>query len=324
MGSLFGRIAGRITATCSKFRNDCRFSFKLAVYRICDELCGRIGLKRISKWGHKKLAQWILKYLAEVIEPAICNARQNPRAGEYSPNAPIWICWWTGEHTAPPLVKQCIASIRSQAGEHPVHIITKDNFGDYLEIPAFILDKVENKQMCIANFSDYLRFSLLAKYGGIWLDATIYCTQPLGDTYFRVPVFTCKSPEQPTDYISRYRWTAFCFGGYQGNALFQFMHEAFTLYWKVNQTSIDYLLVDYLIETAYSHIPEIRAWLDAVPYNNLSRDDLQAAMNAALPAEAWQEILQPDTQLYKLSWRETYQECTPDGKKTVYGYLLGL
>lgn len=322
MADLAARIGKRIRSTCTAFRSDCGFSPYYACLRVADELGGRIGLRKLSANAHEKKDRWILQYLKKDLAAVIEKYATAQDADKFRPDAPIWVCWWTGEETAPALVKQCIASIRSHAGEHPVHLITRENFGTYLDIPDYILDKVQSGQMCIANFSDYLRFSLLAQYGGLWLDATIFCAAPLPEDLFRAPLFTCKSPARDCAYISRYRWTSFCFGGHQGGLLFRFMRDAFDLYWQNNPQSIDYLLVDYLIETAYCEIPAVRALLDAVPYNNLHRDDLQAAMNAALPASEFQNVIHPDTVLYKLSWREQYQSITPDGQESIYSFFL--
>lgn len=100
------------------------------------------------------------------------------------------------------------------------------------------------------------------------------------------------------------------------------MHDAFELYWEKNDAAIDYLLVDYLIECAYSQIPAVKAQIDDVPYNNVHRDDLQAAMNAALPAGSWNEVIKKETTLYKLSWRERYSRETKDGQRSIFDHFL--
>lgn len=322
MSNLSPRIWNRIKRTFLTFRSDCCFSPCLGLFRILDELGGRIGLKKISAWARIRKDQWIVDYLKQDLAPILAKQRNDAGCGTPVLNSPIWVCWWTGEESAPPLVKQCLASIRSNAGTHPVHLITQSNYTQYLDIPANILELVRSGQVCFANFSDYLRFSLLSKYGGLWLDATIYCSAALPEEIFELPLFTCKSPEQICGYISRYRWTSFCFGGYRNGPLFEFMSEALAAFWLKNGRSIDYLLVDYLIEVAYSEIPVIRALLDSVPCNNPHRDDLQAAMNEALPGTAFDSIIQPDTVLYKLSWRETYAEMTADNQESIYRYFL--
>ena len=319
MSSLYARITKRIRMVGKDLQSDLNFSPRLAWLRMCANLCARAGLRSVAASAGQKKDAFIRRYLEEVLEPVLQQYADDNTTGTYEPNAPIWVCWWTGEETAPPLVRQCIRSIREHAGDHPVHFIDRDNYHTYLEIPEHILSKVEDKTMCIANFSDYLRFSLLAAYGGLWMDATLFCSSGIPEDYFRRPLFTCKGTNgDPGGYLSRYRWTSFCFGGRKGNVMFRYMQKAFDTYWSLCDVAIDYLLVDYLIDMGYRKLPAIRSMLDAVPENNLHRDDLQAAMNAALPASDFDRVIQPDTVLYKLSWRESYAEQTADGEDSIF------
>ena len=82
------------------------------------------------------------------------------------------------------------------------------------------------------------------------------------------------------------------------------------------------MLVDYLINIACLKLGCVSESIASIPENNLHRDDLQAAMNAALPAEAFESVLREDTTLYKLSWRETYSMETEDGRPSVYAHFL--
>ena len=82
--------------------------------------------------------------------------------------------------------------------------------------------------------------------------------------------------------------------------------------------------MDYLFETAYRHLPTVRKCMVEVVPNNLHRDDLQAAMNMALPASMWNDIIKDDTTLYKLSWRETYSLETENGEQSIFDYYLNM
>ncbi len=322
MAAFFKRLSKRMKMTTKGLASDLQFSPYYAWLRLCDELGGRLGFSKLSARSHAKKEQWIQNYLKTYLKPVLERMEADQSLGTPVDNAPVWVCWWTGEEAAPLLVKKCIESIRRQAGDHPVHMITRDNVGQYLTVPAHILEKFNKGQMCAANLTDYIRFSLLAKYGGLWLDATIFCSKPLPEALFTLPVFTCKGRTGDGTYISDYRWTTFCFGGHQGNVLFRYIQSAFGLYWKDHDTIIDYLMLDHLIELGHREIPAIRACLDAVPENNMHRDELQAAMNAARPASDLETILNPATTLYKLSWREQYQETTSDGELTIYGSFI--
>ncbi len=103
--------------------------------------------------------------------------------------APIWVCWLQGEENAPEVVKSCIRSIRENNKKHPINFISMNNISDYIEIPEIILEKWKKKQISPTHFSDYIRSALLAKFGGIWMDATLFCVQELPEEFFSMPFF---------------------------------------------------------------------------------------------------------------------------------------
>lgn len=322
MNRLLYRIKRRYEMTIHNWKNDCEFSKKLAWFRLIDDLGGRIGFHELSGWAHSKKDEWILNYLQDMLEPIIQKYKNCGDQGIPVENAPIWVCWWDGERNAPLLVRQCINSIRKNAGGHPVCMISKENYSYYLDVPDYILRKMENKKMGLAHFSDYLRVSLLERYGGLWLDATIFCSDKIPQEYFSRQFFTCKSEVKKGCYLSNFQWVTFCLGGWKHQVFFQFMKEAFELYWREENTAIDYLFFDSLIYIAKENVPSIQKALEVVPINNIHRDDLQAAMNKALPAQEFWNVIKEDTCLYKLSWRETYSKVTSDEKQSVYGYFV--
>ena len=322
MAKLWKRIKRRILMTITNFRNDCCFSLKLAAYRMIGDLCGRFGLRKIAKFFHQEKDEWIMAFLKRKLQNVLDSYKADEDFGEAQENAPIWICWWTGEETAPALVKQCIRSIRANAGNHPVNLVTQYNYKEYLVIPDYMLKKASEGKMCFAHLADYIRVALLAQRGGLWLDATIFCSAAVPDMCFDIPFFTCKSPRQKCGYLSEMRWVTFCLGGWKGNVFFRFLSDAFEHYWQTAPCAVDYLFFDHVIELAYRDVPAIRQLIDAVPENNLHRDDLQAAMNAALPASEFESVLDSDTVLYKLSWRETDTETALEGNGSIYHYFL--
>lgn len=322
MAKISYRLKNRYNITKENWQSDCQFSKKLAVLRIIDDWTQRLNFIKFSKWVHQKKDKLILQYLYSTLEKIINKYKDDDYLGEHIENTPIWVCWWSGKERAPDLVKQCIKSIQRYSGCHPVHLITQNTYKDYLYVPQFILDRVENKGMCLAHLSDYLRMSLLEKYGGLWLDATIFCSNEIPEEYFEIPFFTCKSIPIECRFISKYRWTTFCIGGWKNNVFYRFLKEALECYWKVENKDIDYLFLDYIIEIAYCNIDKIKQQMDDLKINNLHRDDLQAAMNRVEPAEMFQTILNDDTVFYKLSWREEYLLKTNKGKDSIYAYFL--
>lgn len=322
MDTLIHRLKRRYNMTIDAFRNDLQFSSQLAWYRVIDDLSLRVGFHALSNHFHQKKEQYILQYLQNATAEAFDRHKNNTDYGVRSENAPIWVCWWTGKENAPQIVRKCIDSIYQHAGEHPVNLITKENFSQYLEIPDYIMEKMKSGKMGLAHFADYLRICLINKYGGLWLDATMFCADNIPAQFFDAPFFTCKSDYQESRYLSHFQWVTFVLGGWPGNVFYAFLKDAFELYWKNNDTAIDYLFFDDLIYLAREGIPAIKKIMDDLPTNTPHRDDLQAAFNARLPAEQFCEIIQKDTSIYKLSWRETYSTEATDGGKSIYAYFL--
>lgn len=303
---------------------DSRFSKKYALFRSKEIVFAMLRMNKLSNLSFHKREQYIIEYLKNGIETTIEKYKSKEYIGNYIVNAPVWVCWWTGLETAPPIVKQCVKSIYRNSNNRIVNLITQENYSEFVDVPDFIMNKMVRGLMGLAHFTDYLRVCLIEKYGGLWLDATIFCSEQLSNDYFNLPFFTLKSQYRETRFISKYRWTTFCLGGWKHNQFFLFLKDALEEYWSKNDYAIDYLFFDYLIYLAKENCPYIKKLMEFVPENTPHRDDLQAAMNAALPAEQFENVIKKDTSLYKLSWRETYSEVTADGTPSIYSFFLKL
>ena len=168
--------------------------------------------------------------------------------GETVENAPVFVFWWQGLDGAPDIVKSCIASMRRHIGSHPLVVITRDNVWDYVDIPAYIYEKVERKIITLTHFSDILRFALLERYGGLWLDATIMVLRDITDDVFAARFFTQKAKLAHEDDTFRFAgapyWSGYLLGGHKGLSFFSLMKDLFFDYWKHNDIQLDYFLID--------------------------------------------------------------------------------
>lgn len=318
----FGKIQNRVKGLNADWNSDIHFSKKYARLRRKDNIFSSLGLRNMSDKVYNQREAYIISYLKDNITDVIRRYADARVQGEFEESAPIWVCWWTGLETAPPIVGQCVRSVYQNAGKHKVVFVSSRSYREYIEVPDYFIRKLEAKTMKVAHFCDYLRIALLERYGGLWVDATIFCSELIPDTYFTLPFFTLKSSYTESRYISKYQWVTFCLGGWKHNQFYAFIKEALEAYWQKNDYAIDYLLFDYIIYIAKCNNPYIKQLMDDVPENTPHRDDLQAAFNARLPAEHFNNIIQNDTGLYKLSWRESYSELTEDGKMSVFGYFL--
>lgn len=88
----------------------------------------------------------------------------------------VWVYWYQGLENAPLVVRRCFNSVKKNLRDWDIVFIHKGNIDDYVTFPAFIKDKFEKGIIGQAHFSDLLRLELLIKYGGLWLDSTVYCS----------------------------------------------------------------------------------------------------------------------------------------------------
>lgn len=226
------------------------------------------------------------------------------------PNCPIWICWYQGEVNMPPIVKACINSIKKHAKAHPIHIITSDNVTKYIQLPEYILKKVAKKQISLTHFSDIIRNNLLAQYGGIWLDATIYLTDELRE--WNLPFYSLKQ-DIPNDhtYVSEYKWTGFCMGGVKGNVINTFVSDFFNEYHKKESDLIDYFLIDYIISVGYRNIPSLKKLIDEIPPSNPFLYYLLQNLDKTYNPKNFKEIEQ-NTHIFKVTWKLKNTEYSVD------------
>lgn len=93
----------------------------------------------------------------------------------YAESDYVWVFWLQGWDAAPVLVQRCMESTKRQAKEKKFVFLTMDNIGEYVKIPDYVMEKFSDGKIRPAFFSDILRLLLLDKYGGLWVDATVFC-----------------------------------------------------------------------------------------------------------------------------------------------------
>ncbi len=90
----------------------------------------------------------------------------------------IWMLWFQGWENAPMLVKKCKATWIKQNPNWTIHFLTTKNLSDFINLEA-IVPGYKNKEIRPESLSNIIRAALLLKYGGVWVDSTLYCNKPL-------------------------------------------------------------------------------------------------------------------------------------------------
>lgn len=227
-------------------------------------------------------------------------------------NSPAWVCWWDGEEMMPPTVQLCYQSILRRANCQSVKLITKDNFQEYITVPKVIKIKFDQGMIPIQQFIDVVRVLLLKKYGGLWLDATIYLSDDLNMELNR-SFFSLKHNKE-SDFVSNGQWSVFLIGATADHPLFNFLSNAFLQYFEKYDFLIDYFLMDYLISIACNNINEINKDISDVSVNNTNTYFIQKHINQTFIQNEYSEKTK-DTVIHKLNWREP---IIPSGSGTSY------
>lgn len=92
-------------------------------------------------------------------------------------NKTIWAFWDTGEQAAPMYIQKCLNSWRLHNPEWRLEVLSFDNIDLVLEMKNLFGENYQS--IPIQALTDLIRVNLLAKYGGVWVDATCVCKKPL-------------------------------------------------------------------------------------------------------------------------------------------------
>ena len=88
----------------------------------------------------------------------------------------LWSYWDGGLAKAPELVRLCVDSWEKFAPSARVIVVDKQSLYDFVrpdDLPPNFDDLIVQHQ------SDFIRLALLVRYGGVWLDASVFVSQPL-------------------------------------------------------------------------------------------------------------------------------------------------
>lgn len=217
-----------------------------------------------------------------------------------SDECPIWVLWWQGLENAPVIVQRCVESIQKNAGKHPFHLLSKDNLSEYIQLPDFIKQKVDSGAITLTHLSDIIRMALLAKYGGFWIDSTVYVTKPIMG--YDLPFYSIRQHDSNPRYVDNGNgWTAYFIATCPNSIVAETIYNFFLAYWRTHDVLIDYYLVDYAITLCKLHIPKMKQWLDSIPYDSDRVNDMRLNLNSRYTKDLWDKLM--DNRYNKLGWR---------------------
>jgi hypothetical protein len=88
----------------------------------------------------------------------------------------IFIIWFQGYENMPEICKMCFKSWKDKNPNWNIILIDNSNIGEYIENKNLTEFKKIKPIQC---YADAVRLYLIHRYGGLYVDATIYCNIPL-------------------------------------------------------------------------------------------------------------------------------------------------
>lgn len=270
------------------------------------------AVKSYERFKYNSIIHWLDKRYGKEADKAIAEYTDRCKIQE---DSPIWIFWWQGEKTMPPVVKSCYKSVLKNAEKHPVILITENNIKEYVDIPQYIYEKIKEKKMTFTHFSDILRENLLYKHGGIWMDATIYMTAPYSKEMYKYEYYSIKGA------FEEWEWTGFFQAAGKGNVFAKAVSHLFNCYWKEHDCLVSYLLIDCFLAVARRHSSVIDEMVNDLPQKDSSIFVLNDQHLDETYNENTFEKLKGKSNIHKLSYKYPHSEES-GGKKTFWGYLV--
>ena len=159
--------------------------------------------------------------------------------------------------------------------------------------------------------TDLLRLELLLKYGGTWIDATVFCTNSNIPEYMldsELFLFQCLKPGRDghSTVISNWFITA-----KSNNRILYATRELLYIYWKENNNLYDYFIFHIFFEMAIEKYQD--EWKKVVPVSNSTPHILLLCLFEKYDDEMWNAITKQSVfnkLTYKFSEKEIKQENT--------------
>lgn len=215
----------------------------------------------------------------------------------------IWVCWMQGIENAPQVVKVCYQSILEHLSDREIVLITSENYSQYVEIPDFILKKYKKGIISHTHFSDILRLELLKKYGGTWIDATVFLTDGNLPSYMlEDKLFIFQSIQDMAVQIESFFITA-----ESNNKIISLTLELLYEYWKKKNVLVHYILMFYFFKIATEEYAV--EWANVIPFSSFTARTIDFNLENQYNEHVFKEILKL-TPVHKLTYKKPISEGT--------------
>lgn len=276
----------------------------------------QLGYWISDKFNEKKYVT-IEKYLYEKYKSLIESPATYVGTGQKTSNK-IWVFWWQGKEKMPELCRVCYLSLLKHCGGKEVVLLSQSNLENYLMIPKNIKQKLDDGYLSITNFSDIVRCMLLAKYGGLWVDSTLYFTQDIPRIWFDYPFFSIKNKPDGYKFVSRNRWSTFIMGTNKDNGYFNELAALMIKYTEKEKVYLEYMTIDYFMDILFKKTT-YSSEIEKLPVQNEGLHSLRMLLNKVFDRNTYDKLASSNV-CFKLSYKLKLEDSY-NGKPTFYKLL---
>lgn len=257
----------------------------------------------------KKYKNYITEYVSKDKQNTCDNQRNNNK---------IWFCWLQGIDSAPYIVKKCYKSLKENITDRRIEVITSENYKKFVSFPDYIQLKIDNGTISKTHFSDLLRLELLVKYGGTWIDATVYCSgSNIPKYYLDSDLFLFQNLKPGLDGQAT-RISSWFITAKSNNKMLKLTRALLYEYWKKNSRLIDYFLFHDFFELAIEAYPD--EWKKVIPIENGMPHILLLRLFSKYNAEIW-NATKAEIPFHKLTYK--FDENKTKLKGTYFSKIFG-
>ncbi len=232
----------------------------------------------------------------------------------------VWICWLQGMENAPAIVVRCYESVKKNLTDRDVILITSENMSQYVQFPDYIMEKWRKGVITHTHLTDLLRLELLISYGGMWLDATVFCSEKrekIPNYFFDSDLFFFQNLKPGRDghcqYISSWLMSA-----KTNNKLLMATKELCYEYWKTNNCMDDYYLLHDFISIVLDK--NQNEWKAIIPRDNATPHVLLLRLFDQYDESLW-DAIRKQTPFHKMTYKFEDERTKQEG--TFYQELFG-
>ena len=253
--------------------------------------------------------QYVLdEALAKLGGHDVCGANGQMPESQIQRRVPkvVWFSWLQGMEQAPDIVKVCLQSQRRHLPDYDFRIVDLRNYHEWVKLPLFVEEKFRKGLIPPALFSDLLRLALLKQYGGVWMDASVYCSgfgnEKLRERWEHImgselTLFRYFQPGRKEP-VGLSTWF---FAAIPQQPVISIVLDMLLAYWKDFDCTVDYYICHLFFGKVLGKFPKV--W-NAMPRANSSHSILLgSALGKDYQEAAWQDLI-AHVSIHKMNYRK--------------------